>query len=71
MAIQATEAVKDVPGQEGLMAFVDDIEPHLLTRMADVRRCTFFVITVPSYQGVGQPDESKTRRKNRGRRASS
>ena len=49
----------------------DDIEPHLLTRMADVRRCTFFVITVPSYQGVDQPDESKTRRKNRGRRASS
>jgi hypothetical protein len=29
MARQATDAAKDVPGQQELMAFVDDIEPHL------------------------------------------
>jgi len=29
MARRATEATKDVPGQQGLMAFIDDIEPHL------------------------------------------
>jgi DNA replication protein DnaC len=49
----------------------DDIEPRLLTRMADELRCTFFVITAPSYRGARQPNGSKTQRKNRGRRVSS
>lgn len=47
----------------------DDIEPRLLTRMLDVTRCTFFVITAPSYQSGSQPNASRNRRKTRDRGA--
>ena len=38
----------------------DDIEPRLRTRMLDEVRCTFFVITGPSYRGGGgRPNHPK------------
>lgn len=37
MAKQATETTKDVPGQQELMAFIDEIEPRLETAETDCR----------------------------------
>ena len=43
---------------------IDEIEPRLHSRMLDTTRCTFFVITAPSFRGS---DESKQgRRRARG-----
>jgi DNA replication protein DnaC len=46
----------------------DDIEPRLATRMFDETRCTFVLITAPSYRGGAHPTKPKASRANRGRR---
>jgi len=48
----------------------EEIEPRLMTRMADELRCTFFVITAPGYRGAREPGDTKPRRTGRGRRSS-
>jgi DNA replication protein DnaC len=47
----------------------DDVDPRLMTRMADDLRCTFFVITAPGYRGAREPGAAKPRRTTRGRRS--
>ena len=47
----------------------DDIDPRLMTRMADELRCTFFIITAPGYRGAREPVDAKPYRTSRGRRS--
>lgn len=47
----------------------EDIDPRLMTRMADELRCTFFVITAPSYRGAREPGNDVPRRPGRARRS--
>jgi DNA replication protein DnaC len=41
---------------------LDEIDPRIRSRMLDRRLCTFYGITVPSYQGAPRPSSRKPRK---------